>query len=500
MRKIQSTLFNKNYNKKIAILLMVVLGIFSLNSAYSLSYQDGFQLESDTFVKISRDTLPSVVSITAKSLVDPWGREISPDQNNQQYDQNIPQNEMDELFRQFFGPNFRGQNFQPQPREVRVAGSGVIVREDGYIVTNAHVVKDIDKDKIEVLTYGEKKYTGDDIEMVKIDSLADIAIIKIKAKGLKPIEFADSNKLEVGEWAVALGSPLDFNNSVTQGIISARHRSIGKSVIEDLIQTTAIINPGNSGGPLVNIEGKLIGINVAIVSNNGLWQGMGFAIPSNAVKLSTDALIDKGVVNRGYLGIKPQELTPEIAKSLGYTKDYGVLIFEITKDGPAEKAGLKPYDIIIDIDGKPMKKLNDIFITVAEYNPTTTVGVRIYREEFGEKVIKVKLAERPAEETVSDVYGQVAEKTYNELGLKLRLDTAQEEKDNQVVVDGVKQDSPAYNSGIQRADIIVEVNKVNIKSISDFDKAIKSQKKGRSHLFMIRRGNLTSIIIVPSSQ
>src|SRR5512147_3177107 len=298
----------------------------------------------------------------------------------------------DPFFRRFFGDQFPHPNV-PKEHKEQSLGSGVIVSEDGYIVTNNHVIEKAQE--IKVLLSNKRDYQA---KLIGADPKTDIAVIKIDAKGLTALPWGDSTKLQVGEIVFAIGNPFGLNQTLTRGVISAVGRAnVGIADYEDFIQTDAAINPGNSGGALINVRGELIGINTAIFSTSGGYQGVGFAIPSNMVKSIMDSLVSKGKVIRGWLGVSIQSITPELAKQFNLKGEKGVLVSDVSENGPAEKAGLKRGDIIVEYDGKRTDEPNQFRNMVANTSPGEEHSLKVLRND---EVItlKVTIGELPADQ------------------------------------------------------------------------------------------------------
>ncbi|MBF0473625.1 MAG: DegQ family serine endoprotease [Nitrospirae bacterium] len=398
----------------------------------------------------------------------------------------------DPFFRKFFDDN--EDSIGPMRKHKSTSlGSGVIIKSDGYIITNNHVVKDADK--INVLTVDNKTYTG---KVIGSDPKTDIAVIKIAANNLPTINIGDSDKLRVGEVVIAIGSPYGLNQTVTMGIVSAIGRSnVGISDYEDFIQTDAAINPGNSGGALVNTKGELVGINTAIFSTSGGYQGIGFAIPVNIVKRVVDSLIKTGKVVRGWLGISIQDLTPDLAKQFGIDGTTGVLIADIVEGGPAEKVGIKQGDLIVELNNKPMTSTKDLRNMIANTPPGNAVELVIVRDGKKKK-FSVKVGELP-DKIVASADGQ---STNNLMGvsvqtltpiIKERMDIPSKVKG--VIVVDIDPESPA-GSVLKQNDIICEVNKTRISDIEEFKKiATKLQQKNRILLLIYRGGAFLYVII-----
>ena len=390
-----------------------------------------------------------------------------------------------EFWKRFFGgPAPRG----PQQRQRSSLGSGFIIDADGSILTNNHVVENASKILVK-LPGDEQDYEA---KVIGRDAKTDIAVIKIDAKGkLSAANFGDSDNLEVGEWVMAIGNPFGLDGSVTSGIVSAKGRhNITQGPYDNFIQTDASINPGNSGGPLINLRGEVIGINTAIFSRSGGNIGIGFAIPINLVKELLPQLRGKGKVTRGYLGVLIQKVTPEIAESLSMDKGYGALVANVSKDGPAEKAGVKVGDVIIEFDGNAVKESGDLPIIVARTPVEKKVRMKVLRDKK-ELVLNVAVGELKDQEVVASA----PEK--GELGLTVQRLTPQMaeslglEKSEGVVVTAVEANSAAEDAGIRRGDVILEVDRRAVRNLDDYKKALAGVRKGRGVLFLVRRGEST---------
>ena len=418
---------------------------------------------SQAFRHVAKSLRPSVVSISSVRRIQPMaGRSARP--------RTMP----DEL-RRFFGNDFFGQ-FQfeapspPRQFEQHGLGTGVIVASDGYILTNNHVVANADELKI---TLSDKRtYTA---EVVGTDKPTDLAVLKIDATDLVAAELGDSTSLEVGEWALAIGSPFGLEQTVTAGIISATGRAnVGIADYEDFVQTDAAINPGNSGGPLVNLKGKVIGINTAIASRSGGYMGVGFAIPSAMVKTVMQSLIDSGQVERGWLGAVIQDLSEDLAESFGYEGTEGVLIGNVVPGAPAEKAGLKAGDIVMRFNGKAMADATQLRNAVAATNAGTDVEVLVHREGTTETVtVHIEKLKGDATElasgksSISDL-GVTVQTLDAELAARLGYDNGIQG----VVVTSVEPGSVAASLGIRPKDIIMSIGRMTIENIGDFRDAL----------------------------
>ncbi|HXV81174.1 MAG TPA: Do family serine endopeptidase, partial [Candidatus Binatia bacterium] len=328
-------------------------------------------------------------------------------------------------------------------------------------------------------------------KVVGRDPKTDIAVIKITAKiDLTPATLGDSDQLEVGEWVMAIGNPFGLDSTVTSGIVSAKGRHIGQGPYDNFIQTDASINPGNSGGPLINLRGEVIGINTAIFSRSGGNIGIGFAIPINLVKELLPQLRGKGKVTRGYLGVLIQKVTPEIAESLGMDRARGALVANVSKDGPAEKAGIKVGDVIIEFDGKEIKDSSDLPIIVARTPVDRRVRIKVLRDKKDVQ-LTVNVGELKDEEVVASApekgeLGMTVQRLTPQIAESLGL-----EKTEGVVVSAVDPGSAADEAGIRRGDVILEVDRKPIPNIDEYKKAIAGISKGKGVLLLVRRGEST---------
>ncbi|HEY7712907.1 MAG TPA: DegQ family serine endoprotease [Candidatus Binatia bacterium] len=426
------------------------------------------------FVALSKKIKPIVVNISTTQVSEGRGQQ----EFGSPFGEEDPFND---FWRRFFGgPLPRG------PQRQRSLGSGFIIDGDGSILTNNHVVENASK--IVVKLSDDQEYEA---KVIGRDAKTDIAIIKINAKTqLSAATFGDSDALEVGEWVVAIGNPFGLDSTVTSGIVSAKGRHIGQGPYDNFIQTDASINPGNSGGPLINLRGEVIGINTAIFSRTGGNIGIGFAIPINLVKELLPELRGKGKVVRGYLGVLIQKVTPEIAESLGMEKAYGALVANVSKGGPADQAGVKVGDVIIEFDGKEVKDSGDLPIIVARTPVNKKVRMKVLREK-SEASLNVAVGELKDEEIVATA----PEK--GELGLTVQRLTPQMaeslglEKAEGLVVTAVEPGSAADDAGIRRGDVIVEVDRKAVRSVDDYKKAVAGARQGRGILFLVRRGDST---------
>ncbi len=393
----------------------------------------------------------------------------------------------DEFFRRFFGAPPMPEH-QPKTRKRKAVGqgSGFIISPDGLIMTNNHVVGDADKVTVRLLD--GREFTADTIGT---DPATDIALIKIDETDLPFLKLGDSDKLEVGDWVLAVGNPFGLSHTLTAGIVSAKGRSgIGLNDYENFIQTDAAINPGNSGGPLVNLDGEVVGINTAIFSRSGGYMGIGFAIPINMAKKIRDQLVKHGKVIRGRLGVYIQDLTPDLAESFGIDKNKGILVAQVIEDSPAEKAGLKRGDVILRIDGDPVGKVADFRNRIALTAPGTKVTLLVLRDGKRKK-IKVTIGAMEDQQTAKtgtssiSSYGLSLQSLTPELAERLGY-----EGEKGVLVAGVEAGSPAEEAGIERGDLIQEVNRVSVTTPAEVREALKKSRGGKA-LLLVRHGETT---------
>ncbi len=406
------------------------------------------------------------------------------------------------VFRHFFGNPFGnrdpfrdpfGDPFGEGPgREFkqRSLGSGFIIDREGYIVTNNHVVENADQ--IKVRLSDEREF---DAKIIGRDPKTDLALIKIEdANDLAPLKMGDSERLEVGSWVLAVGSPFGLEQTVTAGIVSAKGRFIGAGPYDDFIQTDASINPGNSGGPLLNMTGEVVGINTAIIAQG---QGIGFAIPVNLAQNIIAQLKEHGSVTRGWMGVGIQDLTPELAQYYGLKDQKGVLVTQVFPDDPADKAGIKVKDVIISVDGKTVSTGRELSAAVAGMAVGKDIPVRILRDGK-EQTVKVQLAERKDTEPMAK--GQPAET--EELGIRaadLNPETAHrfgiEENEKGVLVVAVKPGSKADQAGLIQGDIVKEVNRAPVSTVSEMKAEFAKAKSGDSVAFLVKRSTAGFMVL-----
>ena len=394
----------------------------------------------------------------------------------------VPGFNQEDPFNPFFG------NPQPrrgaQPRQ-QGAGSGVIVSRDGYLLTNNHVVDGADDVKVKLSDGRELP-----ARIVGRDEKTDVAVLKVNADELSPATFADSDRIEVGDVVFAVGNPFGIGQTVTMGIISATSRATFGLPYEDFIQTDAAINPGNSGGALVDADGRLIGINTAIMSRSGGNQGIGFAIPSNIARDVLEALVTDGKVTRGYLGVLPQDVTPALARKLDLKDRGGAILSEVTPKSPAEKAGLESGDVVTEINGKPVRDANHLRLEVARVKPGEMANLRV-RRESDSKLIKVTVRERPEDEELarsSKPQASDDESTLNGVGVvdltaQNRRQFRIPERIKGVLVIEVEESSPAWEAGLRAGDVLLELNK---KTVGSADETVRLTEKPKDRTTLLK--------------
>jgi serine protease Do len=429
-----------------------------------------------SFAPVIKKAAPSVVNIYTTKTIKESQTRMSPF--------------LDPLFREFFGGD--PDQARPRNRREQSLGSGVIVSDEGYILTSNHVIEGADE--IRVQTSSGKEMVA---KLIGADAATDTAVLKVDTTGLPSIIIADSDKLEVGDVVLAIGNPFAIGQTVTMGIVSAMGRGelgiLGPEGYEDFIQTDASINPGNSGGALVDAEGRLVGINTAILSRTGGNQGVGFAIPINMGRSVMERLVTEGKVTRGFLGVMPQPVTPDLAKEFNLPEATGALVGGVEDNGPAAKAGIKPGDVIVEVGGKKINDHRHLRLLVAQTPPNTEVNVKIIRE--GEpKNFKVKLGELPVEnlasrglrggeegkdtsnETLDGVeVGDIDAKSRRQFGIPAHVRGA--------VVTNVDPDSAAYDAGLRPGDVILELNK---KTITSSEQAVELSNTAKGDRVLLR--------------
>jgi len=451
------------------IILIVIIPVWSWGATEKITTKDW----RNGFVQVAKKVQPAVVSIRSERTVT-----VSPGEGfGEDFFKGTP---FEDFFKQHGGP--------PMKRRQMGEGSGVIVDPKGYILTNYHVVTGADKLTIRLFDGRELKGT-----VQGTDPKTDLAVVHVEAKDLPLATLGDSDKIQVGEWAIAIGSPFGLEETVTVGVISAKGRTgLGTGTYEDFIQTDASINPGNSGGPLVNIEGEVVGINAMIISPG---QGIGFAIPINLAKSIMAELIKTGKVIRPWVGIGLQNLTPELMKRFNVKEKEGALISQVYEGSPAEKAGLKVGDIIVQIDGKNIKDSQDVVREVLKRQVDQKIQFEVIRD--GKRVeVSVTTTQMPSTPTER----KPAEPGREWFGLRVTTvtpDIAKQlglEKTEGVVIEGVETGSAAQDAGLRKGDLILEVNRQRIKDENDYRNAMEKIKTGQGVLLLVSRGGSTFFV------
>ena len=432
------------------------------------------------FSEVAATVGPAVVNIsTVKSIKGggPVFRHFGPGPFNKD-------DPVQDFFNKFYGGD------QQREFKQRSLGSGFIIDKAGFIVTNNHVVENADKIKVKLKDGDEY-----DAELVGRDPNTDLALIKIDAKKELPtVKTGNSDSLRVGQWVVAIGSPFGFEQTVTAGIVSAKGRVIGSGPYDDFIQTDASINPGNSGGPLINLQGEVVGINTAIIASG---QGIGFAIPITMAKGIVDQLKSSGEVTRGWLGVAIQPLSSELAAYYGIKDGKGVLVTDVFKGDPAEQAGIRPQDIILEINGKKVDDSRDLTRTIANKPVGETVAIKLLREGK-EQQVKVKLSKREDSKISSQLQQN---QTGDELGVQIAEITTEMmqrynlPKAEGVIVVEIDSQGKGAEAGVQVGDIVSEINYKKIKTVKDYTEQLRKIKKGEKIKMLIQRLNAGFLVI-----
>ena len=481
-------------NRKVNNLGGFIAAVFMLVAAQLFVSVNTYAKELPDFTELVEKNGPAVVNVRTKTRT-----------GNRQGQQQPDENDMYEFFRRFMPPDAqpnphgspntpnvpRGRQRKPNPNQEAPLqdlgqGSGFIISADGYVITNAHVVEDADEVNITLTDKREFK-----AKVIGTDERTDVAVLKIDTTGLPKVNIGDSDKVRVGEWVLAIGSPFGFENTVTAGIVSAKSREAGNFV--PLIQTDAAVNPGNSGGPLFNINGEVIGINSQIFSGTGGYLGISFAIPTNTAMAVANQLIKTGKLNRGRIGVamSPTPITKDLAESLGLPNTKGALIDAVEKDSPAEKAGVLAQDIIQKLNGKQIDSYIDVTRAISNTTPGTKVLMSIWRKG-GVKEIAVTVGETPGDTRVAkslDKKDNQKDTAPDRLGLAIGEVSADDRKamkiDNGVLVKGV--DGAAGRAGIRQGDVILAVNNTDVKSVAQFNEIVAKLDSKKPVALLVKR-------------
>jgi serine protease Do len=439
---------------------------------------ESLRQSGQAFRSVAKKVSPAVVFIKVEKTAD--------DQDSAQFSPPFGGPFGDEFFRHFFGTPPGGQGRQPLPkRPTRGQGSGFITSADGLIMTNHHVVGGADK--VTVRLQDGREFTA---KVVGTDPPTDVALIRVEGKDLPFLELGDSDRLEVGDWVLAVGSPFGLSHTLTAGIVSAKGRSgMGLNDYENFIQTDAAINPGNSGGPLVDLDGRVVGMNTAIFSRSGGYMGIGFAIPINMAKQIRDQLASQGKVVRGQLGVYIQELTQDLAESFGLDQAQGILVAKVIDASPAAKAGLKPGDVLLKLNDRPITKVAEFRNVIALTTPGSTVRLDLLRDGKPRQLkVAIGKLETASEEAVTPAAAP------GDFGLQLQPLTAELAQqlgysgEKGVLVTAVEVGSAADTAGIERGDLIQEINRKPAASPEEVRKALKNHG-GKPVLLLVRHGD-----------
>ncbi len=421
----------------------------------------------NTFSDLAESVSPSVVNISTTGVIEQSGPEVP-------------------SIEDFFNFPFNMPRSEPSEREFSSLGSGFVISEDGFIVTNNHVVENASDIQV-TFTDGTKI----EAELIAADAETDLALLKVDANNLNYLEFGDSDTAKVGNWVMAIGNPHGLGGTVTAGIISARGRMLGGRY-DDFIQTDASINRGNSGGPLFNLEGKVIGVNSMIISPSGGSIGIGFSIPSNLAKNIIDQLKDTGEIERAWLGVRIQEVTEEIAQSLGLNKTYGALVQGLTPDSPALKGGIKEGDIIIEFNGKQVESVQTLPKLVAEADIGEKSNVIVWRDEK-EVSLNINLGKQPSLEELASIENNGTSITVKELGIKIRTVSEDDRARLQlpatvqgVVISDINNDSFLIRQNIKKDDVIIEIQNKVVSNTGDVLKIIDEVlSQGKENILIV---------------
>ena len=477
----------KNILRRLGLLLLpMLLMVVTAQAQSEEQFKKDVELlqrESKARAYIVKRVSPAVVHISVEKAAQ---------ENNGGEGGNSPFD--DEFFRRFFAPRMPNQ---PSPKQ-RGLGSGTIVDKRGYILTNNHVVEGADKIIV-------KTKDGRELEakLVGADPATDIAVVQVKSSGLPVATLGNSDELEVGETVLAIGNPFGLEQTVTQGIVSAKGRSaVGVTDYEDFIQTDAPINPGNSGGPMVNLNWEIVGVNTAIFSRTGGNMGIGFSIPINMARQIMNELIDSGHVVRGFLGVEIQEIGPELAQALGVNKKEGVLISRVGPNSPAAHSGIQRGDVVLSFNDKPMSTPNELRNVVASVKPGSKVPAIVLRD--GKKVtLRVEVGEQPTDMRTAIRGGEQGGSTTpgkpenDEALLGMQLETLTAERGSRlgysgmqgVLVTDVSEEGPAADAGLRQGMLIVEANRTPVRNVKEFRKVVSNTKGGQHLLLLVYMGD-----------
>lgn len=485
-------LSHKQLNNKWRSMVLNRIALFftmlMLVAAQSVSAQ------APDFIDLAAETTPAVVNIETTS----YGQRSSRRGESDGEQRGNPHDELPEFFRRFFGPEGEGGGPRSRP-DRRGGGSGFIIAEDGYIVTNHHVIDEADR--IIVRLADRREFEA---ELIGSDEGSDIALLKVEADGLPTLKFGNSTKLRQGEWVIAIGSPFNYEQTVTAGIVSAKGRTNGAQQYVPFIQTDVAINRGNSGGPLVNMKGEVVGVNSWILSSNGGYIGLSFSIPSEVAQSTLEQLRTQGYVSRGLLGVGIEDLGLEEAEALGLDRPRGALVNRIEPDSAADNAGVKVGDVILEFNGQRIERFSDLPPLVGATRPGTEAELLIHR--WGkEQTLTAVIDELPGAETEGSERGRRAGVARNQLGISVEsIDAGTRERlgdpEGGVLVTGVQSDA-AYRAGLRRGDVILMINNREVDSSREFNRVVEDIETGKTvALLVFRNGTTTFLAYTPERE